>query len=261
MVLTVPLRATSKASRLETILRRVSEEGFVSVRVLAEDLDVTEMSIRRDATELEENGLIRRVRGGLVRLEDSTGFPERTSSNQAAKERIARTAAAMVGLDEIVVIDAGTTALAFALALPVDFRGTVISHSLPVLSAMLDRPQVTTFGLGGELYQPSRAFVGSSAVEDARGFRATTFVMGAASVDADGVYAWFGIEREVKSALLGISQRTLLLVDHTKFAVTAPVLLTAWTDSLTLITDRRPAAALVETLESENVTLRIADET
>lgn len=254
-------RTPSKRQR--AILARVNRLGFASTNSLADYFQVSEMSIRRDAAAIDDLGLARRVHGGLVSLraaaDGSSDFFGRNIVHSVEKDVVARAAARMVGDQDVIVIDAGTTAYLFARALPETFHGTVISHSLPVFNLMLSRTNVTTISLGGELYRKSQAFIGSSAIATARGFRAGTFFMGAAALDSHGVYASMDVEKEIKLALMGICQRIVLLADSTKFAATAPVALAPWDDRFTVLTDRKPDSKRFATFQKRGVRVVEAD--
>lgn len=252
--------ANSALARQQEILRLVDEEGFVSVSDLASRLDVSDMSIRRDALVLNEQGLVRKVRGGLLRIaeEVSSGTTSRSDSASVAQEAIARRAVQLVGDTDVVVIDAGRTAFEFAKTLPESFHGTVISHSLPVLDYLQHRPAITTISLGGELFRRSRAFVGSSAINATKELRATTFFMGAAGADVSGIYASLDIEKELKRALVGIAQEVVLLVEHSKFEVMAPVFLTDWDSRFSVVCDELPNPQEVAALEAKGVTFYTA---
>jgi len=247
-------------NRQKAIVAEVESSGFVTIRDLASLFDVSEMSIRRDAEVLAQQGLVRRIRGGLIRADVSAQDAETTPAvpNEGWKKAIAQRAAADVGGGDVIVIDAGSTCYEFAQALPMTFHGTVISHSLPILNAMLDRPLVTTIGLGGELFRRSQAFVGSSAIRAAGDLRASVCYMGAAAIDGHGIYSRMDTEKEVKRALMKISRRIVMLVDHTKFEVAAPVFLSGWGDGFTIITDQPPVGDNLSMLKSAGVHVVVA---
>src|SRR3954468_17433575 len=98
--------------RQAAIVGRARAEGRVDVAALAEDLDVTPETIRRDLTVLERHGLLRRVHGGAIPVERlccAPGIADREAKFAGEKERIAKAA-----LDELpdggaVIFDAGTT--------------------------------------------------------------------------------------------------------------------------------------------------------
>lgn len=230
--------SASVEQRRRAIAEVVQSEGFVTTTQLAERFGVSEMSIRRDAEVLSARPDIVRVRGGLVSTPEVGDKPGMLAAQEAgAKERIAAAAARRVEPTSVIMIDAGSTALSFAHALPDEFHGTVITHSLPVLDLMAARPHVTTIGLGGELYCRSRAFIGTSAIAALERLRAETFFMGAAGVSPDGVFAARDVERNLKRAMMEASRRTVVLVDHRKFEAAAPVFLAGWGPRFTVLTD------------------------
>lgn len=207
---------------------------------------MSEMSIRRDASVLEKQKLVRRVRGGLLSIDLSSmengDFPQRDLKNGSLKKRVASRAAKLAHSGDVLAIDAGTTAYQVAKSLDTSFRGTIITHSLPVLNYLVRFKQANTIGLGGELYNRSQAFVGSIAVNSCSELRATTFFMGAAAISPDGIYAAWDVEKDIKRALASISQSIVLVVDHTKFRASAPVFLMGWSNKITVITDSIPDA-------------------
>lgn len=229
------------SKRHQDIIQLVSEKGFVKISQLAQHFQVSQMSIRRDATWLADKKLVKRVHGGLLSpllaAEGNGDFPARDLVNMQIKSQIAHRALQIVSSGEVLAIDAGTTAYQVAKALPPDFYATVITHSLPVMSYLVDRPQITTIGLCGTLFTPSRAFVGSRSLQALEDLRATTFFMGAAAVSADGIFASWDIEKDIKLALGHHCARIVLLVDHTKFEAVAPVFLMGWNNRITVVTD------------------------
>ena len=84
---------------------------------LAERLDVSEMTVRRDLALLADEGKVIRVRGGALSDREEPPFAEIAVERLGAKERIGRAAAALVGDGDTVMIDIGTTTLQVARAL------------------------------------------------------------------------------------------------------------------------------------------------
>lgn len=248
------------------ILNALKESGFLTLSDLADRLGVSEMTIRRDARLLHERGEAIASRGALRvaagqagRIPASeTDYLHRVRQCAPAKERIGALAAADVRPDDILALDAGTTAFQLARALPEDFTGTVVTHSIPVIDLLADRPEVTTIALGGELHAPSRALVGSATVEQASGLRVKTFFLGAAAVDQRGVYASADVERQVKTTLMGIADRIVLLIDCSKFELTAPVWLCGWERIHEFISDQPPPASIAGLLGETGATIRTA---
>ncbi|KRE60953.1 hypothetical protein ASG78_11335 [Nostocoides sp. Soil756] len=234
------MRYVSAPRRRRWILERLQETGFISVASLAQDLAVSDMTVRRDLRKLEERGEVRVVHGGVSLLHGpmhNPAFAARSDLESAAKAAIAREAHEFVGPEDTVAIDAGTTAYAVARALSSDFAGTVVTPSVPVIQLLLSRGRVRVVALGGELLHESQAFAGQMTVDAVKGLRVGTLFLGAAAVDERGVYVATDNERPTKLALIDVADRVVLLADHSKFSTAAPVLLCPLDRIDALVTD------------------------
>lgn len=172
------IRADAATDRRIRILSRLRADGFLAVNDLTRELQVSHMTVRRDLHALEEAGQVRMVHGGVSLTPESlrtVAFPD--DGNADARLRIARYAAGLVDPSETVVIDAGPTALAVARALLTDFRGSIITHSMPVLQLLDDQPgSARTVALGGELLVGRHAFAGPATEAALDELRARTYV-------------------------------------------------------------------------------------
>jgi len=245
------MRYDTAPDRRRSILERVEGTGFVSVTELTRRLGVSDMTVRRDLRKLAEQGKVRIVHGGVSALRQSLhspAFTGRAEENSDAKQAIGTLAVAGLPATGTVAIDAGTTTYAAMQALPETFRGTVVTHSVPVMQLALARGLSRLVGLGGELLPDSQAFVGPRTVESTRGLRVDTLLLGAAAADEHGIYVSTDNERPTKLALMAIAQRTILLVDSSKFTTTAPVLLCDWSAITGVVSDAPPPARLAHTL-------------
>lgn len=253
---TEPLRYRDAPGRREAILGSLRRSGFLTIAEVADRLGVSEMTARRDVRRLAQDGAVVAVRGGLrLPQPETVEFGTRLSADAEAKALLAEVAVTCIRNDDVIAIDAGTTAFQVAAALPADFRGTVVSHSVPVINLLIDRPRTKAIALGGDLHRPSRALVGSTTLAAASGLRVRTFYLGAAAVDERGIYASADVERNVKHTLMSIADRVVLLIDHTKFLTTAPVRLCGWERLAAVITDQNPPAAVVSLLAHRDVEL------
>ena len=133
-------------------------------------------------------------------------------------------------------------------ALPDSFRGTVVTHSIPVMQLMLTRGLGRVVGLGGELLPESQAFVGPRTVEAVAGLRVQTLFLGAAAADERGIYVSTDNERPTKLALMSIADRVVLLIDSSKFLASAAVHLCGWADVSAVVTDAPPPDDILQRL-------------
>ncbi|MGO4603410.1 DeoR/GlpR family DNA-binding transcription regulator [Terrabacter sp. 2YAF2] len=245
------LRYDTAPERRQSILDAVEGAGFVSVTELTRTLGVSDMTVRRDLRKLAHDGRVRIVHGGVSALRPALHSPEftgRAEEHAEGKQAIGETAVAALDSRATVAIDAGTTTYAAMQALPADFLGTVVTHSVPVMQLALTRGLGRVVGLGGELLPSSQAFVGPRTVEATKGLRVDTLLLGAAAVGKHGIYVSTDNERPTKLALMGIAERIVLLVDASKFTTSAPVLLCGWDAITGVISDAAPPPEMAKRL-------------
>src|SRR3954471_24233847 len=149
--------------RQQRILDEARGAGRVEVAALAELLDVTPETVRRDLTVLERHGVLRRVHGGAIpveRLGFEPGVADRQGVLAAEKQRIAKVALEELPDGGAVILDAGTTTIRLAEMLPTDRDLTVVTHALPIGMVLATRPNVTLHLLGGTVSGRTLAGVG-----------------------------------------------------------------------------------------------------
>ncbi|MBC7724216.1 MAG: DeoR/GlpR transcriptional regulator [Burkholderiaceae bacterium] len=205
------------STRRASILRRVAASGEASVLELAESLNVSASTIRRDLNSLDADGLLRRVRGGGSVEPDREPFQQVATQATSAKERIAERAAALVVDGDVVVLDIGTTAALVARRLA-GRRITVITASVAVLDELRDDEGIELILLGGVLRRSYHSLVGSLTEDALSQLRGTICFLGTSGVLADGtVMDSTGAEVPIKRAILTSSARTVLVADDSKF--------------------------------------------
>lgn len=252
------LRYEAAPARRDAVLARVHARGFCTVAELAAHLGVSEMTVRRDVRRLAELGDVRVVHGGVSlphHTVASAAFDARLQANTAAKRRVAEAGARLVEPGDTIAADAGTTTHMLVSALPEGFDGCVVTHSIPVMQTLLGRPGARCVGLGGDLYAPSRAFVGPATVEATARLRVRWCFLGAAAVDERGCYGVADLERPTKTALMDVAERVVLLADADKFRRSAPVLLAPVERLHAVVTDGEPPAAFRAALDERGVHL------
>ena len=246
------MRYDTAPERRRTILDAVGDAGFVSVTELTRRLGVSDMTVRRDLRKLAHQGKVRIVHGGVSALHHVTAFAGLHRASRGARRRQACDRRGRRGRPVVsratIAVDAGTTTYAVVQALPDSFRGTVVTHSIPVMQLMLARGLGRVVGLGGELLPESQAFIGPRTVDAVAGLRVQTLLLGAAAVDEQGIYVSTDNERPTKLALMSIADRVVLLVDSSKFLASAPVHLCGWDEISAVVTDAPPPTDVVDRL-------------
>jgi DeoR/GlpR family transcriptional regulator of sugar metabolism len=229
--------------RRERILERILERDLVSIKELADEFQLTEMSLRRDLNILAENGQIARVRGGATRLRTSMA-PGRYADGQQrhaqAKARIARAAVGLLGSATTAFFYSGSTVARVAESLSEAQRHelTVVTHSVPVINTVTTWADPHLVAVGG-LYLPAyMAFVGPQAVESLRSVSADVAIVGCDGLSiAEGLTTPHQLVAEIGSVLIDRARRTVVVADSSKIGRRGftPIAPTSAVD--TLVTD------------------------
>ncbi len=146
------------AERKRRILEYVRQHNSATIHTLAKAFQVHEATIRRDLSEIEQEGVLKRTHGGVVMEEwtnDEPSFHERSHQNLDQKMRIGRLAASLVQDGDHIIIDSGTTTLHIAKHLVHHSNITVVTNDINVAAELKDAPKVKVILTGGELYPGS----------------------------------------------------------------------------------------------------------
>lgn len=193
---------------------------------LAEELDVSAETVRRDLVYLEQEGKLVRIHGGAARLThdlpQEASYPQRLGENARGKETIGALAAALVQPKQTIVIDLGTTALRVAMALPQDFDGVVATNSLLVANALAENSKAEVQIAPGKLRRGDMCVSGIATYRFFQSFYADLAFIGVGGVNLEhGVTDFYREECEIKQAIMSHSRRSYVLADSTKIGNTA----------------------------------------
>ena len=230
--------------RLEKIVALVNEHGSITATDLMQLLDASESTIRRDLTRLAQMGRIVKVHGGATAVtrtvvsSDQTVY-EKYSVHLEEKTAIARFAATLIGPDDFVYIDAGSTTERL-----VDFitetRATYFTNSISVAHALLSRGGRVLVP-AGELKPVTEALVGEQTVDTLRRYHFTIGFFGTNGATPDeGFTTPETGEALVKATALTQTLRPYVLCDTSKFSMVSPVTFADFDDA-TVVTDVLPA--------------------
>lgn len=208
--------------RRERIADEVIRLGEVSFSALAESLEVSEMTIRRDIEALQEEGVLRRVSGGAIAVGAVTAFEPSYGlrSHRAAGEKadIGRVVADLLEPGEVVALDSGSTLEAVAQAIRGRGLGlTVVTPSIAAAAALADEPGTTVILTGGTVRPEELSLMGPEAEAAFERYNCHTFVVGVSGVDPQrGLTEYHPQEAAVKRAAVGASSRVIAAVDASK---------------------------------------------
>lgn len=211
--------------RHKKILEMIKESEKVLINDLSKIFDVSEMTLRRDLDILAEKGVIKRIRGGALKINQGSyemPYEMRYDKNFEAKDRISSMAADMIKDGETVVIDTGTTALAVAEKLKKRNNLTVLTSSLRVAWILADLSNINLIVFGGVVRPGERSLIGEISENAYDALFPDTFIMGVGGVDIQNGFTEFNIDdARVKKKAIAASQRTIVVADETKIDKTA----------------------------------------
>ena len=232
--------------RHREILTELNAKGAVKVSTLADRFKVTEETIRRDLEKLANDGRLRRTHGGAVLPQDpdqEVPYWQRELMNEEEKSAIAREAAKMVNQGDTIILDASSTAWHLTRLLP-DVPMVVLTNSSQVAVSLARHKHVKVIVSGGILPRASLSFVGPLAEETLSRYHADKAFLSCRAADvAHGVSDANELQAMVRRCMLKISDRHILMVDHSKLDRRALATIAPLSDFHEVITDGQTTPA------------------
>ena len=251
--------ALSRAGR--RLLEQVRQRVTVSVEELAQLLDVTPQTVRRDVKQMEEAKLLARYHGGvgLPSSVENIDYNQRQVLNIDAKRRIANAVAARVPAGCSLLINIGTTTEEVARALAHHQGMHVVTNNLNVAAILADNPNCEVIVAGGVVRARDRGIVGEATIDFIRQFKVDIGIIGISSIEQDGTLRDFD-PREVKvaQAIIDQSREVWLVADHDKFGRQALARMAHLSQVDMLFTDAKPPEALAKVLKEARVKVVVA---
>lgn len=228
--------------RYEVIATLLQTQPSVTVPELMRRFHVSIETVRRDLSQLEQQGVLRRVHGGAVpmhRPQLFTGLSERRQEHISEKRQIAEEAARLVHENDWIFLDSGSTALAFAEILCRKFQKlSIATYSLEVMSCLAQQHGFSVYLSGGRYMPTEQAFFGAAAQSFFAKYHASWAFLCPASISLrDGACDFLEELMDVQRAMMTHADETVLLADSSKFSASAPVQLCPLRDVGRIITD------------------------
>lgn len=251
-------------ARRDGIVEIVNRDGKASVEALADNLDASRETIRRDLTELDRQGLLRKVHGGATAAEPS-GFEKaegalaaRMTQNLSRKRAIARKAAGLLKPGDSLFIDTGSTTLIFAEELPQIAGLTVITNSAAIAALAIKGEDSRVFLIGGEYRRGGQESVGDMAVRQIGEFRAAYAFLTVAAFGAGGFMDHDLRQAQVARAMARQAAQPVVLADSSKMDRLGVFEVAPAAAPASLVTDMI-SPALAANLSERGVTVLLSD--
>jgi DeoR/GlpR family transcriptional regulator of sugar metabolism len=246
--------------RRHKVARRLTRGETVSAAALATEFKVSEDAIRRDLRALAAEGVCKRVYGGALPLSPaSSPIQVRSGEDSGQKRALARAAAELVREGQTLFLDTGSTNRQLAVELPHDAGLTVVTNSVLVAAALMDRPGIALVMIGGSVDTAIGGCVGARSIADMQRYRIDLCFLGTCAISVEHGIAGFNMaDVDFKRGLIEVSAETALMLTSAKLETAAPYRI-GWIANVDhLVVEHDAPASVVAALRETGTAVRIA---
>jgi len=262
----------NRQNRLNQILEMLIDSGSLEVEEVAQVLEVSPVTIRRDFDALAEKQLLNRTHGGAVATGGSFKLPlkYKIARDEGAKKRIALVAASMVKRHQMVGINGGTTTTEVARALatspqfaPGQFGDpaslTVVTNALNIATELTVRHHIKIVVTGGVARPQSYELTGPYAEQFLDEVVLDIAFLGIEAMDPKiGATAEHEDEARVNQKIAARASQVVIVTDSSKFEKRAFAMIRTTKQIDMIITDSGISPKTQKVLEKEGVKIIIA---
>lgn len=252
-----------REERRQAIMDLLVEARAVDLDALAERFAVSKMTIHRDLDDLEEAGVLRKVRGGAT-IEAGTQFESdfriRAQQDGAAKARMARAALELVEPGMTVIVNDGSMAALLGAALVEKRPLTVITNNAAIIDRLRGEAGITLIALGGVFSAKFNGFFGVVTETALSRLRADVAFVSAPAVSGLNAFHMDDAVVRTKRLMMAAAGKCCLLINHQRFGRSALHVLADLAEFDAIITDNDPAPEDRAALDRAGLTLTVARE-
>ncbi len=229
-----------RRQQLSDVLAR---RGFADLSWLANDLGVSESTVRRDLTQLEEEGIVRRTHGGAVFISErlsALNFSAREMTAVAEKLAIGRAVAGLIEDGDTILLDGGTTT--FEVAKQLLARNLrVVTNSLPIANLLSAASNIELTLVGGYVYPRTGVALGPILVSTLEKLHFEKAIISTAGITEEGLFNANMLMVESEQLMMDRADQVIVAADSSKFGRKSLALVCGWDKIDRVVTDDRLA--------------------
>jgi DeoR/GlpR family transcriptional regulator of sugar metabolism len=247
--------------RRHTIIALINEIGTVSVEELSKKFETSEVTIRKDLSALEKNGLLLRRYGGAISMPKEILIADDDEKVSLRKLAIGSEAAKHIRDHNRIIIDSGSTTAALITKLA-DKQGLIVmTNSLNVASALNElESEPTLLMTGGTWDVHSESFQGQVAESVLRSYDFDQLFIGADGIDIERGTTTFNELVGLSRVMADVSREVVVMIESDKIGRKIPNLELAWQEIHTLITDQGLSDTVKQQIEKHGVNVIVAND-
>ncbi|MGI5895073.1 MAG: DeoR/GlpR family DNA-binding transcription regulator [Candidatus Merdivicinus sp.] len=255
----------SANERKKEILKLLKERDYISIHELSQIFQVSNVTIRANLADLEQENLIRKVHGGVVAVTQSQenevdwGYPQQMMYHRKLlseeKRKIAEIAVSLIRENDVIYLDHTTTCQYIANQIAeCTVKCYVITNSLSIISILKNTKRCIL--IGGEYDQELNSFVGETTKEFLKLYHINKafFSPKGFSVQS-GPMDFPNANISFEKICMQNADQVLIVADHTKFDFDGLIVLAYWKEVDSLITDQDPPPEYQKVMEENDVRL------
>ncbi|EOH86383.1 DeoR/GlpR family DNA-binding transcription regulator [Enterococcus villorum] len=247
--------------RLKKIKQIINEQQHATMDELAEQLNVSKDTIRRDLIKLEEQHIIRRTHGGAVLVEKEASifdYDQRSTKLHQVKTQLGKIAESKIKTNSSVIFDSSTT-VEKVIQYLFNKRITAITNSLIHATLLAKMKEVTISVLPGKLHKTQLFLHGADTIEKLKQYHVDYTLLGVFALSNEGVFIHTEEEGLVKRQMIKQANTVIAIADHTKMGKTGFFKICDLSEIDLLITDLMPNPSLKQALIENHVACLILD--
>lgn len=251
-----------RQERQRRIAEFLEEGESLRVEALSEELGVSKMTIRRDLVEMEEAGLLVRVRGGAMRRVPRLAFEQRADRNAFAKGQIAAACAGMVDEEDTLILDIGTTTNYVARELCQFTNLMVITNSINAALELHQHSQNKVLLTGGLMYGESElSLIGHLTATALKSLSVDKAILGCGGITLGRGFTYYDTQEvQARQLMLECARELIIVADSTKFGQERLISLAPLEQASMIITDSAPPKPFPQQLDKRGVRLIVGRE-
>lgn len=241
--------------RRRAILDCLNDTGEVSVESLAERFFTSEVTIRKDLSALESNGLLLRRYGGAVLVPQEMIADLSGEKVSLRKQAIANAAAELIRDHNRIIIDSGSTTTAALLPELSNKQGLVVmTNSITIAYALRELENEPTILMTGGTWDPkSEGFQGQLAEQMLRSYNFDQFFIGADGLDLERGTTTFNELYSLSRVMAEVCGDVVVMAESEKIGRKIHNLELPWSIITTLVTDSKISEENKQKIEQQGV--------